>query len=104
LGTISKTGSRFSPGTLDSGFRRNDEFYGISTLYEIITFEISLKYFPPPLTGEGEGGGESKNHPPLYPLMQRERIFLRSEKEILRLIVASAYFLKTPNLRENRQD
>jgi len=24
-GTISKTGSRFSPGTLDSGFRRNDK-------------------------------------------------------------------------------
>jgi hypothetical protein len=26
-GTISKTGSRFSPGTLDSGFRRNDAFF-----------------------------------------------------------------------------
>jgi hypothetical protein len=26
-GTISKTGSRFSPGTLDSGFRRNDALY-----------------------------------------------------------------------------
>jgi len=24
-GTISMTGSRFSPGTLDSGFRRNDD-------------------------------------------------------------------------------
>ena len=27
LGTISKTGSRFSPETLDSGFRRNDDFF-----------------------------------------------------------------------------
>ena len=36
-GTISKTGSRFSPGTLDSGFRRNDEFYRIPTFYELIT-------------------------------------------------------------------
>jgi len=35
-GAISKTRSRFSPGTLDSGFRRNDEFYGIATFYEII--------------------------------------------------------------------
>jgi len=26
-GTISKTRSRFSPGALDSGFRRNDGFY-----------------------------------------------------------------------------
>jgi len=35
-GTISKTGSRFSPGTLDSGFRRNDEFDEISTFYDFI--------------------------------------------------------------------
>jgi hypothetical protein len=35
-GTISKTGSRFSPGTLDSGFGRNDKFYGNSPFCEFI--------------------------------------------------------------------
>jgi len=38
-GTIPKIGSRFSPGTLDSGFSRNDEFYRISTFYAIIKIE-----------------------------------------------------------------
>jgi hypothetical protein len=42
-GTISKTGSRFSPGTLDSGLRRNDEFFGISTFYEIISIRSRRK-------------------------------------------------------------
>jgi hypothetical protein len=36
--------------------------------------------------GEGEGGGESRIHPPpLYPLPRGEGIFLNSEKKILRL-------------------
>jgi hypothetical protein len=35
-GTILKTGSRFSPGTLDSCFRWNDAFHGILTFYEFI--------------------------------------------------------------------
>jgi hypothetical protein len=38
------------------------------------------------LTGEGEGGGESRDHPPpRYPLPRGEGIFLKSEKKILRL-------------------
>jgi len=37
-GTILRTGFLFSQETLDSGFRRNDEFYRISTFYEIIKF------------------------------------------------------------------
>jgi hypothetical protein len=37
--------------------------------------------------GEGEGGGESKDHPPpLHPLPRGEGIFLKSEKKILRLM------------------
>jgi hypothetical protein len=38
-GTISKTGSRFSPGTLDSGFRRNDGKARFLTFYESITYD-----------------------------------------------------------------
>ena len=34
--TISKTGPRFSPGTLDSGFRRNDENRVNRIFYETI--------------------------------------------------------------------
>jgi len=34
-GTILKTGSRFSPGTLDSGFRRNDAFLNNQMLFNI---------------------------------------------------------------------
>jgi hypothetical protein len=43
-GTISKTGSRFSPGTLDSGFRRNDEIYGLSAFYEFINIAKLLDF------------------------------------------------------------
>jgi len=33
---IYESGFLFSQETLDSGFRRNDEFYGILTFYEFI--------------------------------------------------------------------
>ncbi len=35
---IYESGFLFLQETLDSGFRRNDEFYGISTFYEFINF------------------------------------------------------------------
>jgi len=53
-------------------------------------FEITVR-FPPPLTGEGEGGGESRNHPPPLYLSPPARggeilgIILKSEKRTLRL-------------------
>jgi len=36
-----KPGFPFSRETLDSGFRRNDKFYGISTYYEFINLKSS---------------------------------------------------------------
>ncbi|KPK91965.1 MAG: hypothetical protein AMJ94_06145 [Deltaproteobacteria bacterium SM23_61] len=42
-GTISKTGSRFPPGTLDSGFRRNDGFNQISAFSEFISARFPEK-------------------------------------------------------------
>jgi hypothetical protein len=44
-------------------------------------FEISSKYIPPPLTGEGEGRVNQK----IISLMPRQGIFLKSEKNILSL-------------------
>jgi len=38
---IYESGFLFSQETLDSGFRRNDEFYGISTFYEFIKSDPS---------------------------------------------------------------
>jgi len=35
-----KSGFPFSRETLDSGFRRNDEFYGIATFYEFIIIPL----------------------------------------------------------------
>jgi hypothetical protein len=44
-------------------------------------FEISHQS-PPPLTGEGQGGGESADYPPpLYPLPQGEGIFFNLKRK-----------------------
>src|SRR4030042_3920093 len=54
---IYESGFLFSQESLDSGFRRNDEFYGISTFYEFIIYSAGfIKRLPKP-TGRGSPGG-----------------------------------------------